>query len=77
MEPHIEDIIIRELKHQASAEELSELKEWIHRDAANEIEYESIQRIWQESASVVTSHSFDTACAWEKIQDKIKINTIF
>ena len=73
IEPNIEDIIIRELKHQASAEELSMLKDWIDRDAGNKKEYETLHRIWEESASIATPHHFDTAGAWEKVEQKLGI----
>jgi ferric-dicitrate binding protein FerR (iron transport regulator) len=69
---YIISIIAKQLKEQASPEELQELQSWLQADALHQRQYDELMAIWQNSGRLLNAPGFDTHSAWLKIKNQIK-----
>lgn len=67
---HMDDIIIKYLTDQASAEEQEKLNVWLQEDVSHQRYYDDFKKIWEESIQLKDVHqfTFDTDAAWEKVK---------
>jgi ferric-dicitrate binding protein FerR (iron transport regulator) len=66
-EDHIVNIIVKDQRGQATAEDLALLNQWLSADPANKQEYDELVLAWQESGRLMAGQTFDTSAAWNKI----------
>ncbi|MBO9562441.1 MAG: FecR domain-containing protein [Niastella sp.] len=66
-EERIINIIVKDQRGQATAEELALLNQWLSADPANRQEYGELVLAWQESGRLMAGQTFDTNAAWSKI----------
>ncbi len=64
---HILNLIAKELGGRATAEELSQLKQWLDLDPANRQEYDELLTIWHESFRMTAGQTFSADAAWAKV----------
>jgi transmembrane sensor len=69
---YIISIIAKQLKAQASVQELQELQNWLQADASHQRQYDELLGIWQNSGRLLHVPGFDTHNAWLKIENQIK-----
>ena len=68
---YIEEIIYRHLSRETSPLEESELDAWLKESAEHQAEYDSIAKIWNETANITFAVDFDKSVAWESLENKI------
>ena len=68
---HIISIIARQLKEQASPDEMQELQTWLQADASHQRHYDELIAIWQNSGRLLNGPAFDTHSAWINIENQI------
>lgn len=70
---HIQEIILRYLSDESTAEEARELRQWISESKANEDEFIAIKNLWTISADAAMI-PVDIDKAWESVSAKISNN---
>jgi ferric-dicitrate binding protein FerR (iron transport regulator) len=60
-------LILRRLSRQTSPAEEARLQHWLDADPVNLLEYQSVEKTWQDCGSVLHHRTFDQKAAWEKI----------
>lgn len=70
---HIISIIAKQLKEQASPDEMQELQNWLQADASHQQHYDELVNIWQNSGRLLNANApgVDTHRAWVKIENQI------
>jgi len=66
-----EDLIIKYLLQETTANEEEQVKEWITSDPENEKEFKRFERIWSSSKQLETSRSTDADKAWDNFKTKV------
>ena len=74
LDENIAQIIIRHLNHETSEQEKTELETWLQTSPANQQEFETYIKIWEDSSRIIIEHNFDTSVAWQKLQKKIQLS---
>ncbi|GGB00881.1 FecR family protein [Puia dinghuensis] len=69
---HIESLILKQIRQEASAAEQAELQSWLDADPANQAEYEALANLWEASLPVLQPHTFDRSVAWDKMRARIR-----
>jgi ferric-dicitrate binding protein FerR (iron transport regulator) len=68
---HIEDLIAKELAGEISPDEALVLQQWLAASPANRKYFESLDKIFNESASLKDLRIVDTDAAWNKLKSKL------
>jgi transmembrane sensor len=74
-EERIINIIVKDQRGQATAQELALLNQWLSADPANKQEYDELVLAWQESGRLMAGQAFDTSAAWNKIAARTVTST--
>lgn len=69
---HIALIIIKHLRSSQNDAEEAILQDWIRGSEAHEKAYRQMVRLWHESGSILEQPAFDTAGAWEKLDNSLR-----
>jgi transmembrane sensor len=70
-EINIEDLIAKKLAGEITLAEEHLLAEWLEKDPANRKYYDSLQRIFIDTAALKAMDEVDTDAAWNKLKSKI------
>lgn len=68
---HIEDLIAKELADEITPDEALVLQQWLAASPENQKYFDSLDKIFNESASVKDLHIVDTDAAWNKLKSKL------
>lgn len=66
-----EELIQRFLFHEASADEIEILREWIKRDSENQKDFDQYKSIWQLVRRTYRDNEYDAQVAWKKLKRSI------
>ncbi|MGB8194621.1 MAG: hypothetical protein WCF67_22000, partial [Chitinophagaceae bacterium] len=66
-----DDLLVKYLLGEATAEEQLQVQQWINEDAANRKHYEQLQFIWNESRNLAVSKEVDEHKAWQNFRQRI------
>lgn len=66
-----DELLIKFLLKETSAQENIEVREWRDADKENEKYFEQLERIWNESASLAVQPSADEELAWQKFKARV------
>ena len=69
---NIEDIIAKHLSQESSKEEEQLLASWLTESESNRNYIKSLEKIYNESASLKITKNVDTDAAWNKLKAKIE-----
>lgn len=72
MDDQINDIIARKFQGTATPQDLAALEQWLNASTSNRHEFEQMQLIWEKGGSMFQTVSFNTAAAWEKVDNNIR-----
>lgn len=67
-----DDLLVRQLLGATTAEEQTEVKEWIAADEANRRYYEHFKLIWEQSRKLAADSIADEEAAWLRFQQKVQ-----
>ncbi len=73
-EKHIEHIIARKLKEEASAEDLQTLEDWLKDDIFHKEDHDALLQVWSDSSKLF--HQFDTEAGWQKVARQIQVGAV-
>lgn len=68
---HIVSIIIKHLRATQTSAEEETLQAWIAGNEEHEKAYQQVLKLWNESGSILERPAFDTARAWEKLDNSL------
>ncbi|OQP61809.1 hypothetical protein A3860_30550 [Niastella vici] len=68
---HIINLIAKQLRGLATAEETAELQQWLQSDVECRQVYDDMAVIWQKTGPLLANPSFNTEKAWLNLDDKI------
>jgi ferric-dicitrate binding protein FerR (iron transport regulator) len=68
---HIIQLIEKQLKGQLSEAEGQTLQQWRSQKQSHELIYRQLEKIWQESGSILQETVYDEAQAWNKIDQRL------
>ena len=68
---HIILLIEKKLNNQLSEREAHELQQWRSENRSHELTYRQLEKIWQESGSILQENFYDDAAAWNKVNIRI------
>lgn len=66
-----DELLIKFLLNETTAEEKAQVQEWIVASADNEKYYKQFERIWNESAALTENHEVDEELAWQKFKQRV------
>lgn len=67
-----DDILIKFLLNESTAEENTAVREWLDADAANRKQYAQIESIWSSSQKLATNSTTDEQQAWIRFKERIQ-----
>lgn len=67
MDEQIYLLIAKSLNNELTGDERRELDVWLNADAANKTVYEEMEKLWQETDTLLQQPSFDTEAAWDAV----------
>jgi ferric-dicitrate binding protein FerR (iron transport regulator) len=67
-----DDLLVKYLLGEASAEERQLVESWMLTDDANKKQYEDFKTIWEESKRLAAVSTVDEAVAWERFRETVK-----
>ncbi len=70
----IEELIAKHLSGETTPEELHLLNDWLNKDMANQKYYDSLETIFNDTASLKSNNEVDTDTAWDKLKSRIDDN---
>lgn len=74
MDDQINEIIARKFQGTATPQDLAALEQWLAASAGNRYEFEQLQLIWDKGTDMRQPLTFNTAAAWEKVDNSIRRN---
>jgi transmembrane sensor len=66
-----DDLLVKQLLGEASAEEQEEVKQWLAADPANTAYYNQLKQVWDTSRELAASSVVDENKAWEKFRQRV------
>ena len=66
-----DDLLVKHLLGETSAEENAAVATWLEADAANRKQYSDMQLIWEQSRLLARNSEVDENKAWKRFQDKV------
>jgi transmembrane sensor len=66
-----DDLLVKYLLGEATAEEQTLVEEWMASDAANKKQYEDFKTIWEESKRLAATSTVDENAAWQRFKNRI------
>ncbi|MBS1659591.1 MAG: DUF4880 domain-containing protein, partial [Bacteroidetes bacterium] len=64
-------LVLKHLDSQASPAEQAALQKWLEADEAHRLEYQALEKLWQDSGKLLNSRSFDVEAALQKVEKRI------
>lgn len=64
----IDDLLVKQLLGEASAQEQQQVADWLQADAGNKRYYEHFRIIWEESRTLAAQSTVDENAAWERFK---------
>ncbi|HEY6902407.1 MAG TPA: FecR domain-containing protein [Puia sp.] len=61
-------LVLKHLESQASPAEEAALKQWLEADEQHRLEFQTLEKIWQDSGKMLNSRSFDVEAALRKVE---------
>jgi len=68
-------LVLKHLDSQADPAEQAALQSWLEADPQNRLEYQALEKIWNDSGRTLAAHSFDVEAALEKVQGRLNMTT--
>ncbi|MGN6418125.1 MAG: FecR family protein [Pseudobacter sp.] len=72
MDDQINDIIARKFQGTATPQDLTALEQWLAASDSNRHEFEQMQLIWEKGGEMFPAIPFNTAAAWDKVDNSIR-----
>jgi transmembrane sensor len=66
-------LVLKHLDSQASPAEQAALQSWLEADPQNRLEYQALEKIWNESGRSMATHSFDVEAALDKVRGRLNL----
>lgn len=66
-------LVLKHLDSQASPAEQAALQSWLEADPQNRLEYQALEKIWNDSGRTLTAHSFDVDAALDKVSSRLNL----
>ncbi|HVX52349.1 MAG TPA: FecR domain-containing protein [Chitinophagaceae bacterium] len=67
----IEDVLVKYLTGEATAEEAALVEQWLHQNEANSRYYEGLAKVWHESVKLAPNMQVDEEDAWQKFKKRV------
>jgi len=68
---HIDDLLVKYLLHEATAEETDIVKAWLVATAENQAYFNQFREIWERSKALAVTSTADENAAWQLFQNRI------
>ena len=66
-----DDILVKYLLHETTAEENTQVEQWKAESAINQKHFDQFRHIWEESKKLAAKSTVDEHAAWERFQQRI------
>ena len=66
-----DDLLVKYLLGEATADEQTLVEEWIASDAANKKQYDDFKTIWEESKRLAATSTIDEDAAWQRFKNRV------
>jgi len=66
-------LVLKHLDSQASPAEQAALQSWLEADPQNRLEYQVLEKIWNDSGRSLATHSFDVEAALDKVRGRLNL----
>ncbi|MBS1606265.1 MAG: FecR domain-containing protein [Bacteroidetes bacterium] len=68
-------LVLKHLDSQADPAEQAALQTWLEADPQNRLEYQALEKIWNDSGTTLAARSFDVEAALEKVRGQLDLTT--
>jgi transmembrane sensor len=68
-----DDLLVKYLLGETSADEEQQVKQWLTEDPANQVYFNQLKQVWDTSRQLATVSTADENKAWEKFQQRINV----
>jgi transmembrane sensor len=68
-------LLVKYLMNEATAEEVQQVETWLSDSKENQQYFNTLQLIWEESASLAEGSEEEESAAWTKLENRLNLNT--
>lgn len=71
---HIDDLLVKHLTGEATAQENEQVEQWLASDKANQHYFDHFKLIWEQSIQLGATTTIDEQAAWDRFKNRVQRN---